>query len=393
MTAPMVTTVFRWRSGSGLFTTLVAKLAVSVEGRGTPTEPLPLVAFDRAWEGGRLAEVSEQAPWTSVASLVAHGSGYRFTLETRQGPLVVQPAGFGVGVPMSAPERARYSATPPRRGPDQLLVIAEGVDGRFFVGAPASQQFAALRGDERCVFESGRGRFAAALPGLLVTATVAIAGVQRRLVLTPDLVVVHATGCVQIVSRVTLAGEGQPQGFALLPIMQAAGLDRGDGAPHAPERPRRGAAPPTAELDAGALRRMAGEVPFAAPPRLGRSESPKPAATPFDQGFAPAAVVPGVGVDSTLGPEAKIDAGSLLEKVALLRASRGQSAIPGAQGPAIPSPAIPSPAIPSPAIPGPAIPGPAIPEPKPTATAAEPPRQAVAPPRAGAMAKPRFKRR
>ncbi len=379
MRSPMLATSFRWRSGSHIHTSVVAKIALTMDGKGTPIAPLPIVAFDRAGTPGRLSEVSELAPWTTVASVVAYDVGYRFSLETSQGPLVVQPAGEGVGVAMSAPERARFSATPPRRGADKLLMIDEGVDGRFFIGAPSEQQFAEVRGNERFVFESARGRFAGALPGLVVAATVAVGGARRRLRLTPDLVVVHSSGCLQLVSRATIEGEGTTDAFTLLSLEEAAALDRGDGAPPfatassapSPARPapagKRGSVS-TAELNLDALRRMSGNVPFAAPARnVEARETPRPAATPFDRGFAPADVAPGIGLDSTADPATALDSRVIMAEVARLREAAGLPPLGSANQ---------------------------TPAPKPTQQ--QPPREQqpiVAPPRAGAMAKPRFKKR
>ncbi len=373
-----ITTAFKWRSASMVIhTSVVAKVTVQLgaEGRAALIAPDAFITFDRVGaDPGGLAEVSELSPWTSLASVVAYGGPLRFMLESAAGQLVVTALhGAPAGSSMSSPERSRYAPAMPARGADGLLIIGDDTDGRFFVGAPPSQQLPLLRGDERFLLETAGFRAKRALPGLATAVTLAVGGRQRVVVLTPDLVSVHGgLRRVSLVSRATVVGDAVVVSHSVLPLGQAHHLDHGDGAAVRAAHTFEGrkVQPATKELNAAELARSAAAaVPFAGETvPLVDAGQPRLPATPFDRGFSQANVTPGVGVASTLGPGEELDSSALLARVALRRESLGQAPLP-------PPPPI-------------AASEPAPPQEKKMEESAR-----VAPPKVGAMAKPRFKRR
>jgi hypothetical protein len=388
-------TALRWKSETrGLHSTVVGKITMQLrdDGRAALVAPDPFVSFDLlSPETQRVLEASELMPWTAVCSFVAYGGPLRFTL-SRAGQTqltVALGAEAPAGITMASEERVRHARSLPSRGLDGVLTIPDDIDGRYFVCAPASQQFASLAGDETFTLELAGFSVRRALPGLAVVVLVEIGGKRRPVALTPDFISVNARERrLSLVSRAVVQGEATVLRHSLLPVASLGAADHGDAAP-ALTQPRTRSVfddPPsvTTLLDVRALEQMSlGEgdetsdvsaeelAALAAPYAL---EAPTPAAlggrtaslpaTPFDPGFVPVPVVPGAGVLATLTPDEEM-ARQLDEMRRALREEGG-----GASDARLP-----------------------------VATnaekkAVEPPQTArVAPPKPGAMAKPRFKRR
>ncbi|MBL8744185.1 MAG: hypothetical protein JNK04_23920, partial [Myxococcales bacterium] len=247
---------------------------------------------------------------------------------------------------------------------------------------PATQHFPSLVGDETFTLELAGFGVRRALPGLAIVVAVAIGPEHRLVALTPDFISVSARERrLSLVSRAVVSGEATVLRHSLVPLASLGAADFGDVPPAlAAPPPSRGFEDPptvTALLDMRALERLSlGEgdettdvsavemglltAPYAleAPDPSAARHAPLPA-TPFDPGFVPVPVVPSAGVLATLTPDEEM-AQKLDE---MRRALRGEGPPTGAvrTGDKMP---------------------------------ADPPQTTrVAPPKPGAMAKPRFKRR
>jgi hypothetical protein len=376
-------TTSKWRSERGeARSTLVAKLTMQLgdANRAALLSPEPFVAFDRISPDGRhVTEVGEMAPWTTVASIIAYGGPLRFTLEDEKGaPLMVatasakSPAGYS----MSSPERVAFAKRTPSRGADAVLAIPDDLDGRYFVAAPKTHQLPSIRGDERFLIELAGWRCHRRLAGALVVVTIELRGRMRAVVLTPDLVTVNGLSRrISIVSRALVHGDVSIVGHEVFPRGAVTIADHGDS--------RDAEAEETCVLsdqEMGSLRALHEETsdagtaslfsptlaaPFELePPSVDGSERariPHAAvpATPFDKGFVPAPVMPGVGVLRTLTADEE-----MAEKLKALRNQLRSEGIPTAPRAA-----------------------------EPRAPIAESNEAKVAPPRPGAMAKPRLKKK
>ncbi len=368
------------------------------DGRAALVPPEPFVSFDLlSPESQRVLEASELMPWTATCSFVAYGGPLRFTLsrpgESAPAFSIALGAEAPAGVSMASNERVAYARGLPSRGPDGVLMIPDDIDGRYFVSAPAAQHFAALSGDETFTLELAGFKVRRALPGLAIVVSVSLDGRERSVTLTPDFISVSARDRrISLVSRAVVQGEAAVLRHALVPVASLTVADFGDRPPALAAPPRRRAFddPPTATalLDMRTLEQMSlGEgdetsdvsaeelaalaAPYAleapvpsfgnpqasGPPSAGAQvrNAPLPA-TPFDPGFAPTPVIPGAGVLATLTPDEEM-ARRLDE---MRRALRDQ-------GPAASN--------------------------LEKAPGHSPHTARVAPPKPGAMAKPRFKRR
>jgi hypothetical protein len=362
----IVTTV-SWRGGDGgLRTTIVGKLSASLKAGSPPVliASDPLVAFDRIATDPRFVdEAGETAPWTDRASINAYGGPLRFTFYPKGGePLQITAArGAPVGRSMSNPERAQYAQKTPKRGQDGILSIPDEIDGRYFIAAPPSQCTAAIVGDERIVLEVRGVWVDTKLPSTVIVATVDVGGQSRAVTLAFDTLVVHGERQrIALVSRATLKGEATLVGHTLAPLPSPAA--RAMGAARGPS---------TAALNVADLQRGGPATPF------GNSESgrdssvvspaPVVAATPFDKGFQPTDVTPGVGLTSTMPADDDVRArmAEALRKADAARA--GAAEAPGASAKAAPAQQVAAPATP-------------------------PAKKVIAPPKPLKMAKPRFKR-
>lgn len=388
-------TALKWKSEStGLYTTIVGKLTMQLreDGRAALVPPTPFVFFDRLAPDTRwVVEASELMPWTATRSFIAYGGPLRFTLHLAPPELAfsVSTAAGTAGVSMSSDERLGFARSRPSRGSDGVLCIPDDIDGRYFVAAPRSQQFASLGGDETFTLELAGFTARRALPRMVVEVTVDVAGKRRSLVLTPDLIVIDsADKRVSIVSRAVVRGEATLVRHSLLPSPALASADFGDTPPALQRAPAAwsslDAPSETAVLDAEEVHRMslgAGDetcdvsatelsrmqvagprgalaVPYAldtATPVSTHRGAALPA-TPFDPGFAPSPVVPSAGVAATLSPDE--DLARQLDEMRRALRNEGQ------------------------------------PQRISEKTAPDPPQTArIAPPKPGAMAKPRFKRK
>lgn len=378
-----IVSALRWKNGSGaLHTTIVAKLTMQLreDGRAALVQPEPFVAFDRLGSDPRhVAEASELMPWTTVASVVAYGGPLRFSLAREaagRAPFSVElPELPHAGLSMSSPERAAFAPHRPTRGADGVLTIADDIDGRYFVAAAKASQLPSVRGDELFALEVTGWSTERALPGMAVEAALQL-GPQRRVVtLTTDMIVVHVvTRRISLVSRALVNGDAALVAHALCRVGRGTTSDHGDarqtgGTPReqatsmlAPGEALEsfGAADETSDVSAADLAALA--APFQLEPPSARSSQLGGArllpATPFDPGFVAQPVQPGVGVLATLSPDEEL--AQQLDR--MRRQMRAQPA--------------------------------AVASPPPTSPTARPDAQAqVAPPKPGAMAKPRFKRR
>ncbi len=325
--APALAAASRWKTAAGQScTTIVGKttLEIGLDGAATWVAPSPLVQFDRiAADPASVTEVNELMPWTTVASVVLYGGPLRFALEGAPGQpatSVSVPAGGAAGRSMSSPERTALAPARPTRGPDGVLVIPDDLDGRYFLAVPGAQQRPALRGDERFVLELPGHRLEGRLPGLVMAVTIQSGARQRAVALTPDMVVVEgATRRVSVVSRALIRGEAKIVSHATLTPTEAAAMDRGDAPPRAPIQDFATAVldadgdDATAELTSAELdklRAIATPFPSAGEATTEASYRAPPAvpATPFDPGFAPTPVLPGEGVASTFSPTHDLEA-------------------------------------------------------------------------------------
>lgn len=327
-----VVTASKWRTRTGVVhTTIVGKITLALEpGAEASLAPADsLVLFDQIAPDARFVlAASELAPWTTVGSVVASGGPLRFTLLAPDGTrrlVLTPPAGAPAGYSMSSAERASYAGERPSRGQDGVLVIPEKIDGRYFLAAPRHYQLEAISGDEAFVLELPGARLAARLPGLSLMATVQVGPRQRVITLTADMIVVDgARRRVSLVARALVRGEAKLVKHAIVSAGQQAYIDRGDTFTTTSFEPQDDE---TTELSMEELEaRGVFSSPFdsdeethllsdphAAPPA---SPSVKTLpATPFDPGFAPAQVVPGVGVLATLAPNQTLE-----EQLAAMRA-------------------------------------------------------------------------
>jgi hypothetical protein len=376
-TAPALAAASRWKTKAGVVhTTVVGKLTfeVGTDGRLAWVATSPIALFDRiAADPVWVAEASELMPWTTVASVVLYGGPLRFALEgagSEPAISVSVAARAPAGRSMSSPERTLRAPERPSRGEDGVLVIPDGLDGRYFLAAPVPQQRAMIRGDERFVLELPLGRAEGRLPGVVVAVTVQTGSKQRAVALTPDMVVVDgAARRISVVSRALVRGDAKLVSHTTLTMTEAAAMDRGDAPPAARMEDFATAMlevdDATAELTSAELDKLrAIATPFSSPGEATTEASyrapPAVPATPFDPGFAPAAVIPGQGVASTFSPTQDLDAAL----AAMRKSLRAEAPEPEPEPPPAPS----------------------------SPTDGETTRQ-VAPPKPGAMATPRFKRR
>ncbi len=227
-----IVTMLPWRDGDGrLRTTIVGKLCVYLQAGAPPVlvPSDPLVAFDRLAADRRFVEAaSEMAPWAVCASIITYGGPLRFTFHPANGePLHVTAVhGAPVGRSMSNPERAQYAPNAPKRGPDGILTIPEGFDGRYFVATPPGQHPAAIVGNERVVLEVGSARYDTTLPANVIVVAVQIAGQSRQLTLPFDTLAVHGDRRrIALIGRATLPAEATLLGHRLASLHGAASPD------------------------------------------------------------------------------------------------------------------------------------------------------------------------
>lgn len=384
-------TVARWQTGSGvLYSTVVGKLTMQLGegGKATLIEPEPLVLYDRALHGtSYVAEASELSPWTTVGSVVLYGGPLAFTIERAgEGPIAMSAvAGAAAGLSMTSPDRAKLARALPTRSANALLTIPDDLDGRYFLAAPPSQ-WLSFRGDEKVSLEAPGYRARRALPGMFITCTLDVGGADRTVSLVTDMIAVNAAARrISLVSRALVRGHASAVTHTIGPNAVA---DRGDVlgrvASSASVAPSQILQEETAvlgdedlekldrtrdvsDLDLAALGAVAPFVlanPGEEAPDSRQAQAVP--ATPFDPGFAPNPVMPGVGVVSTMTPDEQM-AEQLRAMRGQLRAERAQAAAP---------------------VPPPPVAPTTTPDSSPEAGQAP-----IAAPKAGAMAKPLFKRK
>ena len=323
---------------------------LGVDGSSALVRPAPLIGNDRSAADSRfLTEASELMPWAEGASMLAYGGPLRFTLHAGQGRpgfVLTASAQTPAGYSVSSVERARFAPVKPARGLDGLFTLPDDLDGRYFVAAPRRHQMPSLRGDESFMLEVSGSSVNGRLPGLAIAATVEVYEVPRVVALAWDTIAVDASKRrISLVGRAVVEGPATLRSFAIASLEQLRAVDRGDSRPRSsaghssgPESMDRwpfgwagGTADPSFDdtslmnqtvltapdlgglpatlaeetVDAGRadLPRL-GDTPFASPPDANRTISMlHVAATPFEPGFAPAAVVPAADVLSTLTPD------------------------------------------------------------------------------------------
>lgn len=390
--APRVAgTVLCWQDGHGVvWSTLVAKLTTRLvsRARAVPVDPIPLVAFDRVSSDSRLVDASSEVfPVSRGAAILATTGPLQVTLARASEPPCTYALGGGErpGPSMSAPERKRLAPTVPSRVAGGILRVASDLDPRFFFAAPPQRWRESLHGDESITLVSAMGTVQGSLAGLAIVANVrTTVGVERVVALRFDLLVVDGRDDrVSLVARAPVRGEVAAVHFAAGPLERLTASDRGD-EPQGPAVPVAPGGTPQAAIDGArrspalslsgtapisvrALRRK--HIPFDSPRHAAggvfRSPTPPPEvpATPFDPGFQQPAVMPAGRMEQT-------------QAMAPFRDLRSQTAGQPAAAPAtLESTSSPAVDIAPPAAPAPA----------------EPPR--VAPPKRGAMAKPRPRKR
>lgn len=418
-------TAFRWRSPVGqVHTTVVGKLTFQLTEEGfANVAPEPFIAFDRIAADTRfIEEAGELMPWATVGSIVAYGGPLRAQLfpasqlpgSAAGAALSAATAGPGpVGLSLSSPERSALAPQRPTRGPDGLMHVPKDLDGRYFVAAPLNQRGPLLRGDERYQLELRGRKLDGRLPGITIEVTIGVGAEQRVLSLAFDILSINATTLrASLVGRAVVPGEAvilkHTARSSVAASVRANPRAAADLAPSS-VRPR---PENTAEINSSDVRRLraASPTPFVeepsfddeptsiagAPPAAAAAATPaarasQPAlpATPFDQGFRAGQVVPAGGITETLSPYEGLDSQLLLAAAQLRREAKGLGPIP--QPPPAASAAGP---LPTPTFEGPAVGKPTPPEPTASGQSAAPAAAAkVAPPKPGAMAKPRVRRR